>query len=198
MIVEELIEKIDSYTLNDGEKLQVLDMCTGSGAIVLSASKLSSNSTHTDFYGVDISSGALEVSKKNADNFNISNVRFIESNLFDACEVQKLKGKLDIIVSNPPYIEEEVIRGLESDVKDYEPMIALSGGESGMDFYNRIIEEASVFLKDGGILIFESGHDQAEKIGRKLSETGFYDIYTKKDIQGFERMVCAKLSYSKR
>lgn len=191
VVVEDLISKIDSYKLSSENRLCVLDMCTGSGAIVLSASVLSKNSSFTDFYGVDISTGALSVSKKNMENFVVSNVNFIESNLFESEDLDKLLGKIDIIVSNPPYIEEDVIRTLDKDVKDYEPMIALSGGSTGMDFYNEIIEKSALYLKDGGLLIFESGHDQAEKIVNKFINTGFTDVYTKKDIQGFHRLVAA-------
>lgn len=191
LIVEEVLEQIDKLTFKKSP-LKILDMCVGSGAIVISSSKLSNN-VNANFYAVDISEGALSVSKKNASNLNVNNIDFIKSNLFESKDLDFLKDKLDIIVSNPPYIKENIISTLESDVKDFEPMIALAGGQSGMDFYNQIIEDSQVYLKLGGMLIFESGHDQAEDIINKMKSCGFADIYRKKDIQGFDRMLAGTL-----
>ena len=195
VIVEELIEQMNR--LSENKEVNILDMCVGSGAIILSGASLSENTGHFKLYGADISKGALSVSRKNAKALNVDNITFMETNLFSSDEIQSLKGTLDIIVSNPPYIEEKVIETLEPDVRDYEPFIALSGGESGMDFYNKIIEESIEYLKDGGMLIFESGHDQAEKISSKMLSCGFSDIYTKKDIQGFNRMVAGTFNSGK-
>lgn len=205
LIVEELIieveKKIDNNKFEEDvegfiKNTVVLDMCTGSGAIILSASKIITDrgikKEQLEFYGVDISKGALNVSSINAKNLNVDNVEFIESDLFSSNKLDKIKGKIDIIVSNPPYIEEDVIVTLESDVKDYEPMIALTGGVSGMDFYNKIIDDAVCYLKNGGILIFESGHDQSEKIKNKMQEVGFREIEIKNDLSGYGRMVKGK------
>ncbi len=191
VIVEELIDKMNELANNTD--VRILDMCVGSGAIILSSALLSKNTEHFQLFGVDISKAALEVSKKNAKNLRVNNVEFIESNLFESEKLSSLRNSLDIIVSNPPYIENSVIESLEDDVKNYEPFIALSGGDDGMFFYNKIIEEAKYFLKDGGLLIFESGHDQAEKISKKLTQCNFTDIYTKKDIQAFDRMIAARI-----
>lgn len=192
VIVEELISKMNELSYK--KNIKILDMCVGSGAIILSSAVISNNANNYELFGVDISKGALEVSKKNASRLNIDNVTFIESNLFESTELENLKGKIDIIVSNPPYIENAVIQNLEADVKDYEPFIALSGGDDGMFFYNNIIENSIKYLKNGGMLIFESGHDQAKKIAQKMSSCGFKDIYTKKDIQGFDRMIAATIN----
>lgn len=193
LIVEELIYHINKLTPKNKD-LKVLDMCVGSGAIIISSAKLINDKGNVSLYAVDISKEALSISKKNALNLNADNITFIQSDLFSSKNLDPLKGKLDIIVSNPPYIKEDVIESLESDVKNFEPMIALSGGQSGMDFYNKIIEDSREFLKLDGILIFESGHDQAEDIIFKMKECGFTDIYSKKDIQGFDRMVAGKLT----
>ncbi|PSJ30815.1 hypothetical protein UF10_08080 [Peptostreptococcus russellii] len=193
LIVEELIYHINKFTPKNKD-LKVLDMCVGSGAIIISSAKLINDKDNVSLYAVDISKEALSISKKNALNLNADNITFIQSDLFSSKNLDPLKGKLDIIVSNPPYIKEDVIESLESDVKNFEPMIALSGGQSGMDFYNKIIEDSREFLKLDGILIFESGHDQAEDIIFKMKECGFTDIYSKKDIQGFDRMVAGKLT----
>lgn len=193
LIVEELIYHINKLTPKNKD-LKVLDMCVGSGAIIISSAKLINDKDNVSLYAVDISKEALSISKKNALNLNADNITFIQSDLFSSKNLDPLKGKLDIIVSNPPYIKEDIIESLESDVKNFEPMIALSGGQSGMDFYNKIIEDSREFLKLDGILIFESGHDQAEDIIFKMKECGFTDIYSKKDIQGFDRMVAGKLT----
>lgn len=193
LIVEELIYHINKLTPKNKD-LKVLDMCVGSGAIIISSAKLINDKDNVSLYAVDISKEALSISKKNALNLNADNITFIQSDLFSYKNLDPLKGKLDIIVSNPPYIKEDVIESLESDVKNFEPMIALSGGQSGMDFYNKIIEDSREFLKLDGILIFESGHDQAEDIIFKMKECGFTEIYSKKDIQGFDRMVAGKLT----
>lgn len=193
LIVEELIYHINKLTPKNKD-LKVLDMCVGSGAIIISSAKLINDKDNISLYAVDISKEALSISKKNALNLNANNITFIQSDLFSSKNLDPLKGKLDIIVSNPPYIKEDVIESLESDVKNFEPMIALSGGQSGMDFYNKIIEDSREFLKLDGILIFESGHDQAEDIIFKMKECGFTDIYSKKDIQGFDRMIAGKLT----
>ncbi len=192
VIVEELISKMNELSYK--KDVKILDMCVGSGAIILSSAVLSNHSDEFDLFGVDISKSALEVSKKNASILNVNNVTFIESDIFKSKELDSLKGKIDIIVSNPPYIENRVIENLEPDVKDYEPFIALSGGDDGMLFYNNIIENSIEYLKDGGMLIFESGHDQAEKIAQKMLSCGFSNIYTKKDIQGFDRMIAATIN----
>lgn len=193
LIVEKLIYHINKLTPKNKD-LKVLDMCVGSGAIIISSAKLINDKDNVSLYAVDISKEALSISKKNALNLNADNITFIQSDLFSSKNLDPLKGKLDIIVSNPPYIKEDVIESLESDVKNFEPMIALSGGQSGMDFYNKIIEDSREFLKLDGILIFESGHDQAEDIIFKMKECGFTDIYSKKDIQGFDRMIAGKLT----
>nr|WP_297394666.1 peptide chain release factor N(5)-glutamine methyltransferase [uncultured Peptostreptococcus sp.] len=194
LIVEDLVESLANYR----GSTNVLDMCTGSGAIILSGASLwkesedlASGQVNRDinFIGVDISKEALEVARKNRSMLGLEGVKLIESDLFS--QLEDYKGGLDIIVSNPPYIENAVIDGLQRDVKDYEPRLALVGGDDGMDFYNRIIEDAYDFLRPGGKLTFESGHDQAQKILKKMEQVGYINAYTKRDIQGFERLVAA-------
>lgn len=195
LIVEHLIEKIDKKISDNS--LNVLDMCTGSGAIVISAVKTfeeKAKSLKANFFAADLSEEALNVCKKNIDSLLDMDIELIQTDLFSSSRFDDLNNTFDIIVSNPPYIEEEVIASLDTDVKDYEPMMALSGGEDGMYFYNKIIEESGKYLKNGGYLIFESGHDQARKIEKKMLESGFKDIEIKKDIQNFERMVSGRFS----
>ena len=200
LLVEDLVESIgEMESTKQARDINVLDMCTGSGAIILSGASLWKDRAKKDsgkakdgtvnFIGVDISKSALEVATINRKSFGLDIVKLIESDLFT--NLGDYRGCLDIIVSNPPYIEDQVIEGLERDVKDYEPRLALAGGNDGMDFYNRIIEDAYDYLKLGGKLVFESGHDQAEKILKKMAQVGYTKAYTKKDIQGFDRLVAA-------
>ncbi|MGP1618524.1 peptide chain release factor N(5)-glutamine methyltransferase [Peptostreptococcus stomatis] len=200
LLVEDLVESIgEMESTKQARDINVLDMCTGSGAIILSGASLWKDRAKEDsgkakdgtvnFIGVDISKSALEVATINRKSFGLDTVKLIESDLFT--NLGDYRGCLDIIVSNPPYIEDQVIEGLERDVKDYEPRLALAGGNDGMDFYNRIIEDAYDYLKLGGKLVFESGHDQAEKILKKMAQVGYTKAYTKKDIQGFDRLVAA-------
>lgn len=200
LLVEDLVESIGEIeSTKQVRDINVLDMCTGSGAIILSgASQWKDREDQyaregkigtIKFIGVDISKPALEVAGINRESFGLDEVELVESDLFT--NLSDYKGNLDIIVSNPPYIEDQVIEGLERDVKDYEPRLALAGGNDGMYFYNRIIEDAYDYLKLGGKLVFESGHDQAEKILKKMAQVGYSKAYTKKDIQGFDRLVAA-------
>lgn len=200
LLVEDLMESIgEMESTKQARDINVLDMCTGSGAIILSGASLWKDREDQyaregkigtiKFIGVDISNPALEVAGINRGSFGLDEVELVESDLFT--NLSDYKGNLDIIVSNPPYIEDQVIEGLERDVKDYEPRLALAGGNDGMDFYNRIIEDAYDYLKLGGKLVFESGHDQAEKILKKMTQVGYTKAYTKKDIQGFDRLVAA-------
>lgn len=196
IIVEDVINTITDKVKNIDGSIKVLDMCTGSGAIILSIASILKDTlnkydySRINFYGVDISLPALEVSEVNRNKFGLNNVKLINSDLFTDEYIQNLKGDLDIIVSNPPYIEENVIETLSPDVKEYEPIIALVGGEDGMIFYNKITEESVDFLKANGTLAFESGHDQADKIKNKMIECGYNNIYFEKDLQGFNRLVC--------
>jgi len=214
IIVEEVLSIIDQISFEKGDigsiptkyvvgddglkatdtrkTVRIMDMCLGSGAIALSIGKLSDKKL--EICGVDISKEAIEIAGINRKRLGVeSDIKFIESDLFSNAELDFYKGKLDILVSNPPYIENAVIPTLESDVRDYEPMLALAGGEDGTDFYVSIIESAPRYLKIGGWLIFESGHDQADKIKSYMKEFGFEDIYYKQDLQGFNRMVAGRL-----
>ena len=164
----------------------VLDMCTGSGCIIISLAK---NMKLSKAVGVDVSKEALEVSKANAVK-NEADVSFIESNLFENI----VKEQYDMIVSNPPYIESEVIEGLMPEVREHEPRLALDGGEDGLIFYRRIIDEAREYLKPGGYLIFEIGYNQREAVCELFGEAGYEDISAVCDLAGLDRVCIAKRS----
>lgn len=163
----------------------ILDMCTGSGCILLSLLHYS-NECHG--VGVDLSPLALEVAKKNAERLGITQTHFVESDLFE-----RVEGKFDILVSNPPYICSSVIPTLMMQVRDYEPIMALDGKEDGLFFYRRIIEEAKDYLRAGARLYFEIGYDQAEAVSGILGAAGYEQIKVCKDYAGLDRVVSAVL-----
>ena len=183
---EVLVEEVMRH-LHDG--MRILDMCTGSGCILLSLLRYSNDCTGV---GVDISADALQVAAKNMERIlgvratEQSKVIFRHGNLFEDMDCQ---DKFDIIVSNPPYIKTNVIDSLMPEVKEHEPLSALDGGEDGLFFYRRIIERAGEFLMGGGMLFFEIGYDQGEAVYRLMEEAGYTDIEVIKDFAGLDRVV---------
>lgn len=159
---------------------RILDMCTGSGCILLS---LLSEKTGCTGVGADISTDALAVAKKNANNLQIQ-ATFVETDLFE-----HITEKYDIIVSNPPYIPTKVIETLEAEVKLHDPMLALDGMEDGLYFYRKIIEQAGAFLNEGGSLCFEIGHDQGVAVSELMRAAGYEDVVVIKDLSGLDRVV---------
>lgn len=166
--------------------MQVLDMCTGSGCILLSLLALTKD---IEGVGVDISTKALEVAKENAKQISEQagkklNTTFLESDLFS-----KVEGKFDLIVSNPPYIASAVIDTLEPEVRLHEPLGALDGTADGLFFYKKIITESRQYLNDGAFLLLEIGHDQGEAVSMLMREAGFKEVYVRKDYAGLDRVV---------
>ena len=136
---------------------------------------------------VDISDIALEIGKRNAISNEVDDrINFVKSDLFTNIDKET---KFDIIVSNPPYIKREVIDTLDKQVKDYEPYNALEGGVDGLDFYRAITKQAKNYLKKGGILAYEVGHDQSEDVSKLMEMDGYTNIYTLKDLQQIDRVV---------
>ncbi len=161
---------------------EFIDMCTGSGCIGISVLALSEAKKATL---VDISSAALELAKENAKiNSVYDRLELIESDLFNKLE----EKKVDFILSNPPYIKKSALETLSEEVKK-EPVLALDGGESGLDFYERIVADSKNYLKNGGHLIFEIGHDQGEEVSELLKKNGFEDIEVIKDLANLDRIV---------
>lgn len=186
---EILVEEVMKH-LHDG--MRILDMCTGSGCILLSLLKYSNDCTGL---GVDISRAALQTAEENARLLDIP-AEFKESNLFEQVE-----GRFDLLVSNPPYIERDVISTLMEEVREHDPMLALDGGEDGLDFYRRIITEAPEYLFRGGKILFEIGNEQAEAVSGLLAENGYTEIEVYKDYAGHDRVVsatCIKIREAKK
>ncbi len=178
---EVLVETALEY-LHEGD--EILDMCTGSGCILISLLKLKQD---TKGIGVDISEKALEVAMENGEFYEV-NAKWHRSDLFE-----NIQGEFDIIVSNPPYIATEEIKKLEEEVRIYDPMLALDGKQDGLFFYKKIIENATSFLKSGGTLLFEIGHDQGESVSAYMKECGFRDVQIKKDLAGLDRVVYGRV-----
>lgn len=186
-----LIPRIDTEFLveealihiNDGA--DVLDMCTGSGCILLSLMKYKND---INGVGADISEHALNLARKNAESLGITNARFVHSDLFT-----DIQGKYDHILCNPPYIRSGEIGSLMEEVRLHEPVNALDGGEDGLIFYRRIAEDARDHLAGGGSMIFEIGYDQGDEVSGILKEAGYGHIEVLKDYSGNERVVkCLK------
>ncbi len=181
ILVEEAIEQIRERDYKD-----VLDLCSGSGAIGLSIAKF------LEFTNVtlsDINKGALLVSEANGEFLGVSHrLTYIESDLFE-----KIHGKFDLITCNPPYINLKDYRELSKNVKDFEPELALYGGVSGLDFYEKISKESKNHLKDGGMIIFEIGYDQSQEVEKMLKNNNFKNIKILKDLSGRDRVISGVL-----
>ncbi len=176
---EVLVEEVLKFC-EDGMK--VLDMCTGSGCILISILKYKNDCTGV---GADVSAKALDIATRNAfDLIPDKDYRFVNSDLFE-----KIDEKFDIIVSNPPYIRSDVVDTLEPEVKDHEPRIALDGHDDGLFFYKKIIKDAGQRLNGGGYLFLEIGFDQAEEVCRLLQNEEYREVKVVKDYAGLDRVV---------
>ena len=178
ILVEEVLKE-----LHDG--MRVLDMCTGSGCILLS---LLHYSNDCEGLGVDLSAEALEVAGRNVLKVltpeKAEHAHFLQSDLFE-----KVEGKFEIIVSNPPYIASAEVEKLMPEVRDHEPRMALDGTEDGLYFYRRIIEEAGKYLVSSGMLFFEIGYDQGQAVSELMRTEGYCDVQVVQDYAGLDRVV---------
>jgi len=184
ILVEECISIIKKNNIS-----LICDMCCGSGAIGISIGHYVKNSK---VWLYDVSDIALNVTKKNISNLYLGEKTNVnKSDLFQLPIKEGLK--FNMIVSNPPYIKEKVIPTLMEDVKDFEPHLALSGGQDGLDFYRRICKEGKEVLSSDGYLCFEIGHDQEMEVKSIMKTEGFSDIYSLRDLGGNHRVVIGKL-----
>ena len=178
ILVEEVLKE-----LHDG--MRVLDMCTGSGCILLS---LLHYSNDCEGLGVDLSAEALEVAGRNVLKVlppeKVEHAHFLQSDLFE-----KVEGKFEIIVSNPPYIASAEVDRLMPEVRDHEPRMALDGTEDGLEFYRRIIAEAGQYLVSSGMLFFEIGYDQGQAVSELMREHGYREVQVVQDYAGLDRVV---------
>lgn len=184
---EELVELVINIIDNNNIKI-VMDVGTGSGCIPIS---LRHKYNNIRFIGIDYSKKALEIASQNAVLNNIDDIRWIESNIFNNVD-NKYVNNIDLITSNPPYIPTKEIDTLMSEVKNHEPKMALDGGEDGLYFYKEISKQGYRYLKDGGYIVYEVGHNQCSEIVGILREYKYKDISYKKDLSGINRIVFAR------
>lgn len=190
---EILVETVISHCRKVHGPKRLLDMGTGSGAIAVSLAKYIDEAQVT---AVDISEKALSVARENAALNGVQDkLTFIQSDLYE--RLHKEEKAYDVIVSNPPYIPTEDIKGLEPEVRDCEPILALDGGGDGLDFYRKLTENAEEYLKPCGLLAFEVGIYQAGSVTKLLESYGFTDIKVIKDLSGIERVVSGRLTPSR-
>lgn len=185
---EILVEKIiDIYKNNYYPRtVKIMDIGTGSGAIAVSLAKYIDNCIIT---AIDICPKALKVAAKNADFHRMKHkITFYSGNLFEPINKHDEYGTYDFIVSNPPYISESEIKTLGSNVRDYEPRLALDGGKDGLNFYRKITPEAERYLKKSGWLLFEIGYNQGKDVSKILNINGFKNIDILKDLAGLDRV----------
>ena len=175
ILVDEALKYIKS---ND----RVLDLCTGSGCIAVSIAK----SVDAYVEGCDISKQALKVAKQNVNKHNVK-VDMYQSNMFS-----KVQGRFSVIVSNPPYIETEIAKNLDREVTEYDPMLALDGGNDGLDYYKIIATNIKNYLLDGGVLLLEIGYNQGESVGALFKDIA-KDIQIIKDYGNNDRVVVVKI-----
>ena len=178
----EMLAEYAAKTCEEGDK--VLDLCTGSGCVAIAVAKMAEEKNIT-VTAADISADALALAQENA-KANRAEIKFIESDLF-----AHVKGKFNVIVCNPPYIKHGDLAALQKEVREHEPMLALDGGEDGLDFYRRIAKDAPRRLVSGGTLLLECGQGQAQEIVRLL--TKFEYTMVMRDLEGVERYVRAVL-----
>lgn len=191
ILVEEVINivKTEINNTSDAEivdkNINILDMCTGSGAIIISLAHYLKD-YNINYYASDVSGDAIEVATQNGENNDVK-INFMISDLFKSIP----EIKFDIIVSNPPYVERNVIKNLDENVKR-EPYIALDGGIDGLDFYKEIIKESNKFLNKNGYLCFEIGYNQRESVTNLLKENDYVDIHCIKDLGQNDRVIVSR------
>ncbi|SHJ22308.1 release factor glutamine methyltransferase [Dethiosulfatibacter aminovorans DSM 17477] len=181
-IVEYIIDMAKKeYSAKDN--IRILDIGSGSGAIGCSLAEYLENSSVA---AIDISDIAVKVSDINRERLGLENFNVMKMDIFD--DIWKELGSFDIVVSNPPYIPEEDVKSLQVEVAEYEPKLALIGGNSGYDYYERIISITDRLVKPGGVLVMEHGHDQSEKIVKMLEEkAGVERVDVIEDLSGIKR-----------
>lgn len=185
VLVEEVIKRI-----HDIKRPLIADIGCGSGAISVAVAKHKQDAM---VYAVDIMDIPLQTTKENAIKNGVQDrITIIKSDILTGLE-KSFRKNFDVIISNPPYIEEEIIPTLMEDVKEYEPITALTGGKDGLFFYREITEEATQFLKPGGLLAYEIGYNQGKEVIKILKSRGFNEVTCIKDLAGFDRVVLGYL-----
>lgn len=195
--VKRLIEISMSNRNGEDEKIDVLDLCTGSGCVAVSVAKAVDNllceyaatghfcKAEVRVTGADISEGAVKVAEKNR---QINKTEHVTVSILNSDLFKEIKGRFNVITANPPYVKAGNIELLMPEVNEFEPRLALDGGTDGLVFYRRIIEEAPEYLKRDGRLIFEMDDDQGEAVSELLIKGGFTEVKVFKDLTGADRV----------
>ncbi|WP_054870779.1 peptide chain release factor N(5)-glutamine methyltransferase [Caloranaerobacter sp. TR13] len=188
ILVEKVIEIVNSSFLKDKKRVNIVDIGTGSGAITLSLAYYLKNAF---VYSIDISKKALEIASQNCKKFELEDrVLFLEGNLFKPLSKLNVENDIDIIVSNPPYIPTDEIEKLQIEVSKYEPRIALDGGKDGLDYYREIVKNLSKYLTNKGVIAFEIGYNQGQDVKKLLKDSRlFKKVEIIKDLAGHDRVV---------
>ena len=179
---EILVQEVIYLAKKFDRKPKIVDICTGSGAIAIAVAK----NIEAEIVASDISEKGLQIAKRNALE-NEVNIKFLQSDMFE-----NIEEKFEIIVSNPPYIESQVIDTLSKEVRN-EPIIALDGGNAGLDFYRILAQNAKKYLSKNGILAVEIGYNQGKVVNKLFEDCGLVNVYTKKDFGGNDRIVVGKV-----
>jgi release factor glutamine methyltransferase len=177
----------------EGSSTKILDICTGSGCLALAVAREFPDGT---MCGTDISEIALDYAHLNAEINRIRNVSFLKGSLFQPFEemgnIPCQPVQFDFIISNPPYIQRDEIKELQPEVKNWEPVVALDGGQDGLDFFRELIPASKRFLNRNGIIMFELGEKQSDRVADLLVSEGFHEVETVEDYAGIERFIKAR------
>ncbi len=187
-LVEAALDFVRKRAGESGQKVRILDLCTGSGCIGITVKHyMDREGISGELVCSDISEKALCVAEKNAVRNGVE-AEFLQSDLFAG-----VKGSFDLILSNPPYIPKVQMEELDAKVSEYEPQLALYGGVDGLDFYRKIVSASGEYIKDGGALYMEIGFDQGKSVPALLIDRGFENIEVLKDYSGHDRVVKARV-----
>ena len=170
-------------------KVRILDLGTGSGVIAVSLAKEIGN---VEIWATDLSPEALKVAEANAARHGVGEkIHFLKGDLFEP--VRGARERFDIVVSNPPYVRRGEMENLPSEIRDWEPKLALDGGRDGLDFYRRISQEARPFLANGGLVLLEIGENMGSEVSRLFAQDGGYtEISVRRDYSGRDRVLSAR------
>lgn len=186
----ELIIESSLKAASGAAPLTIIDLCTGSGCIAVSLAK---ELPESRIIATDLSEKALAVARENARRHGVSGrIRYLEGDLFEPLEKLDIRGQIDIMVSNPPYVPEGLLRILQPEVRDHEPERALVSGPEGTELHQKIIDPAPQYLKHGGALIMEMGIGQAGTVREMIRLSGAYaSVDILKDLAGIDRVIVA-------
>ena len=187
LLVKESLKEAKNFS----PEVNVIDLCTGSGCIAVC---MALELPESKVYAIDLSDKALAVARENAKKHGVDKrITFLEGDLLNPLEPLGLKGKIDLFLSNPPYVSKKMMEELQPEIELYEPMLAVAGGEDGFDYYRQIIPEAAEYLKPGGHLILEIGYGQEDGTVSLIEEATVYkEIEVKKDFAEIDRVVKAQ------